>query len=101
MIGDEHSLYRLILQIFGKLTVVVKEAGRFDDHGLAVLFQNKDFVVNIIVGLIRVQLYRSKIVNVHFALVKLYGLIRIFVHSGFLPIFPWFRSMGTAVLLRP
>ena len=100
MIGNKHTLYFHILQIFRKLSDIVKEAGRLNDNGFSVFLHDEHLVVDKVIGLIGVQFNAAKIVDVHFAFCELYSRKCIFVHDDNLLKMNLHISGSAAAVLR-
>ena len=81
MICDEHcgDGESPVRKIFVKLRVVVVKTGRFQRDHSALLLEEEHFVVDEIVGFVRVQFYAAEIVDIHLALCKLHRFVRILV----------------------
>ena len=87
VIGNEHTLNLNIFQVFCKLFIVIKETRRFNDNCLAVFLNDKNLVINKIVGLVCVQLNAAEIVNIHFTLCEFYSCKCVLIHNDSLQIF--------------
>ena len=100
MIGNKHTLSFHILQIFRKLSDIVKEAGRLNDNGFPIFLHDEHLVVDKVIGLIGVQFNAAKIVDVHFAFCKFYRCKSIFVHDDSLLKMILHISSSAAAVLR-
>ena len=88
MVSYEHSLNFHTAEVFGEFLNVVEEAGRLNNNCLSVLFNDENFIINEIVGFVRVQLDFTEVVNVDLALCQLDCLKSILIHNKIL-LYKW------------
>ena len=63
MIGNQYTFDLNITQIFRKLFYIIKKARGLNNDGFAIFFNDKNLIVDKIVGFVCVQLNAAEIVN--------------------------------------